>query len=123
MAASDSFRAKSVGLLAFKIVVALAFVGFGAMKLAGVPMAVQQFDLIGLRQGFRHLTGLLEVSGAVLLLPATWRVGALALLGVSLGAFVTQLTILHGDVVHTLVLIAATGFLTWLGWRPKPSAV
>jgi uncharacterized membrane protein YphA (DoxX/SURF4 family) len=116
MASSDSFKAKFVGLLALRIVVALAFVGFGAMKLAGVPMAVLEFEVIGLGQGFRHLTGLLEVSGAVLLLlPSTWRVGALALLGVSVGAFGVQLIILHGDLIHTLVLIAATGFLTWCG--------
>ena len=123
MAASADSKAKVIGLWALKILLAVAFIGFGAMKLVGVPMLVQEFETIGLGQWFRLLTGLIEIGAAVLLLvPSTARFGALAMLCVSIGALLTQAAILHGDIIHTIVLIAATGFLAWMTWRPQTSA-
>lgn len=120
MASSGNSKTATIGLWALKALVALAFVAFGMFKLSGQPMMVEEFGKIGLGQGFRYITGGLEVLGAIaLLVPATSRFGAPVLLGVSLGACVTQATILHQDVIHTLVLIAVTGFLTWLAWRPR----
>jgi uncharacterized membrane protein YphA (DoxX/SURF4 family) len=120
MATISSPRVPTIALWAFKAIIALAFLLFGAMKLAGAPMLVKEFDVLGLGQGFRILTGVVEVVGAALLLiPATFRLGALVLLAVSIGACIAQATRLHGDVIHTLVLIAATGFLSWRAWRPS----
>lgn len=120
MATISSPRVPTIALWAFKAIIALAFLLFGAMKLAGAPMLVKEFDVLGLGQGFRILTGVVEVVGAALLLiPATFRLGALVLLAVSIGACIAQATRLHGDVIHTLVLIAATGLLSWRAWRPS----
>jgi uncharacterized membrane protein YphA (DoxX/SURF4 family) len=123
MAAADSSKTKTIGLWALKVIVALPFIAFGAFKLMGMPMLVHEFDLIGLGQGFRIVTGLIEIGGAALVLaPPSSRFGALALLCVSIGAFFAQIIRLHGDVIHTLVLIALTGALAWLTWRPWVSA-
>jgi hypothetical protein len=40
--------------------------------------------------------------------------GATLLTCVSIGAFLTQLLILHVDVIHTLVFTAATGSIAWI---------
>jgi hypothetical protein len=77
-------------------------------------MMVTDFGAIGLGQGFRYFTGAVEVVGALALLwPKTSFWGAAILTCVSIGAFITQAFVLHGDVLHTLVFIAVTGFLTW----------
>jgi uncharacterized membrane protein YphA (DoxX/SURF4 family) len=124
MIVSSGSKVWSIGLWALKIVVGLAFIAFASFKLTGAPMMVREFDQIGLGQGFRYLTGLLEVAGAVLLIvPSTTRFGSPTLLAVSVGALITQAAILHGDVVHTIVLIVITGFLSWLAWRPGVAAV
>jgi hypothetical protein len=38
------------------------------MKLSGQDMMVQEFDVIGLGQWLRYLTGILELAGAITLL-------------------------------------------------------
>jgi len=122
MFSSTISRLPTIGLWAFKILIALAFLTFGAFKLSGAPMMVQEFDKIGLGQWFRYFTGICEVGGAAMvLIPKTWRVGTLVVLGVSFGAFLTQAFVLHGDVVHTVVLIVLTGLMAWLAWKPKPA--
>ena len=50
----------SVGL---RILLSIAFLGAGGAKLAGVDMMVMTFDQIGWGQGFRYLTGAIEVIG------------------------------------------------------------
>ena len=58
----------SVGL---RILLSIAFLGAGGAKLAGVDMMVMTFDQIGWGQGFRFLTGAIEVIGVALLVAAT----------------------------------------------------
>lgn len=97
-----------------KIALALIFVATGSSKILGVQQLVDGFVQIGLGPWFRYLTGAIEISGALLLLwPLTSGFGALILLGVSVGAFFVQLFIMHGDVVHTLVLATLSGWLAW----------
>lgn len=123
MTLNGESKAKYYGFWAFKAIIAVAFLLFGALKLLSAPMLVQEFNVIGLGQGFRYFTGLVEVGGAVLMIyPRTFRYGAPLLLAVSIGAFVAQTTRLHEDVIHTLVLIAATGFLVWTAWKPGAKA-
>ena len=117
MSASTSSAFRRIGFLVFKTIVGLLFIATGLMKLAAQPMLVHEFDLIGLGQGFRIVTGLIEVgAGVLLMVPQTWRFASVALLAVSVGACIAQATRLHGDVIHTLVLIAATGFFVWSAW-------
>jgi hypothetical protein len=57
------------------------------MKLLGESAMVQEFDTVGVGQWFRHLTGLLEITGGVALLaPSYSALGAALLLVVDVGA-------------------------------------
>ena len=74
---------------------ALALAAAGIAKLAGAEPMVQIFDLIGVGQWFRYVTGTAEVAGAILLLaPRTGFLGSL-LLGsaMAVGAVISPLVI------------------------------
>ena len=103
-----------IALWVAKIALALIFVATGTSKILGVQQLVDGFVQIGLGPWFRYFTGAIEIGGALLLLwPLTSGLGALVLLGVSVGAFFVQLFIMHGDVIHTLVLAMLSGWLAW----------
>jgi putative oxidoreductase len=102
-----------------KIVLALAFLAAAAGKLSSQPMMVAEFGKVGLGQGFRYVTGGIEILGALLLLwPRTSFWGALTLLGVCAGALLAQLGPLHGDVVHVFIL---GGLLCIAAWLSRPA--
>jgi uncharacterized membrane protein YphA (DoxX/SURF4 family) len=107
-------RLKTVGFWVLKLVLATLFVLAGGAKLAGFPAMVEVFERVGFGQWFRYLTGVLEVSGAALLLwPSTTAFGALLLTIVSIGAFFAQLLVLHEDVIHTVVMVAIFAAIAW----------
>ena len=92
----------SVGL---RILLSIAFLGAGGAKLAGVDMMVMTFDQIGWGQGFRYLTGAIEVIGVALLwLPRRQVTGAAVLGGTMLGAVLTHWFILGPSAVPAMVL-------------------
>jgi putative oxidoreductase len=92
----------SVGL---RILLSIAFLGAGGAKLAGVDMMVMTFDQIGWGQGFRYLTGAIEVTGVALLwLPRRQVIGAAVLGGTMLGAVLTHWFILGPSAVPAMVL-------------------
>ena len=92
----------SVGL---RILLSIAFLGAGGAKLAGVDMMVMTFDQIGWGQGFRYLTGAIEVIGVALLwLPRRQVIGAAVLGGTMLGAVLTHWLILGPSAVPAMVL-------------------
>jgi uncharacterized membrane protein YphA (DoxX/SURF4 family) len=98
---------------------ALVFLAVAAAKLSSQPMMVAEFGKIGLGQSFRYVTGVTEVTGAVLLLwPRSAFLGAVILLGVCAGAFLAQAGPLHGDIIHPLVL---GSLLLLTAWRSRPS--
>jgi uncharacterized membrane protein YphA (DoxX/SURF4 family) len=81
---------------AMQLALAVTFVGAGGAKLIGLPMAVEMFRAAGLAQWLRYVTGVLEVTGAVLLLrPRLVGFGALLLMGVMVGAILTKLVFLR----------------------------
>lgn len=89
------------------------FAAFG--KLTGLPMMVQEFEVIGLGQWFRYFTGVTEVVGALALLaPAVSGIAAMALLLVDIGAFIAQVAVLHVDWIHTIVVGAVLVALIYL---------
>ena len=103
-----------IALWAAKIALVLIFAATGTSKILGVQQLVDGFVQIGLGPWFRYFTGAIEIGGALLLLwPLTSGLGALILLGVSVGAFFVQLFIMHGDVIHTLVLATLSGWVAW----------
>ena len=78
----------SVGL---RLLLSIAFLGAGGAKLAGVEMMVMTFDQIGWGQGFRYLTGAIEVIGVMLLwLPRRQVIGAAVLGATMVGGVLTH---------------------------------
>ena len=88
-----------------RILLSIAFLGAGGSKLVGVDMMVMTFDQIGWGQGFRYLTGAIEVIGVVLLwLPRRQVIGAAVLGGAMVGAVLTHWFILGPSSVPAIVL-------------------
>ena len=78
-------------------------------------MMVQEFETVGLGQWFRYATGMLEVIGAIMVLvPTVSALGGCLLLLVDVGAFVAQVTAIHMDWIHTIVIGIVIGLLIYL---------
>lgn len=98
-----------------RILLVLVFLAAGAAKILGAAPMVKVFEQVGQGQWFRYLTGVLEVSGALMLVFGSTRlVGAVVLAMVSLGATVAHLTVLGGSPIPALVLLALCGVVMWL---------
>jgi putative oxidoreductase len=90
------------------------FLAAGISKLAGVTLMVQMFELIGVGQWFRYLTGGIEVVGAVLILiPAAASYGAAALAVTMVGAIITHLFVVGGNPAIPILLLASTALIAW----------
>jgi uncharacterized membrane protein YphA (DoxX/SURF4 family) len=108
-------KSRPIVLWGLRIVLALLFVATGLSKLSGQPMMVTEFDTIGLGQWFRYLTGALEVIAAIaVLVPAASAFGALLMVCVAAGAFITQIGVLHMDWIHTVVIALVAGTAAFL---------
>jgi putative oxidoreductase len=110
-----------VGVLwVLQVASAAMFLLAGSMKLAGAPLMVQMFGVIGLGQWFRYLTGAIEVVAAVLLLiPSVAAYGAAALVVTMVGAIITHLFIVGGSPAIPIVLLAATSTIAWSRWNGR----
>jgi uncharacterized membrane protein YphA (DoxX/SURF4 family) len=107
-------RWKSASLWTVRGLLALAFAAAGGAKLYGVPMLVEEFQHIGLGQGFRYVTGSLELLGAVLILvPSLGALGALLLSCIMIGATLTHLFVIGGSPVPALVLLALSAIVAY----------
>jgi putative oxidoreductase len=110
-------RTVTVVLWVVQIGLALFFAAAGAMKLAGDPTAVAMYETIGLGQWFRYLTGICEVAGAIgLLVPRLSGVAATGLIGVMIGATVTNLFVIPGaapSAVMTVLLAVVFALIAW----------
>ena|SRR5471030_733447 len=111
----------TVGILwALQIFGAAMFLMAGGSKLAGVPMMVQMFGVIGIGQWFRYVTGTIEVVSAVLLLiPSVASYGAAALAVTMIGAIITHLFIVGGNPAVPIVLLASTSVIAWARWSDR----
>jgi putative oxidoreductase len=108
-------RSKAIALWILRILMAALFLFASYMKLSGNPMMVDEFNTIGLGQWFRYLTGLLElVGGIAILVPSVSVFAAIVLLAVDVGAFITQVAVLHGDWIHTVVIGAILAAVIYL---------
>jgi putative oxidoreductase len=106
---------------AVRLFLALAFGAAGAAKLAGVPQMVQIFDHIGIGQWFRCVTGIVEITGAILLLvPQTGFLGGLLLAVTMVFGATTHLLIIGGNPVPAIVLGTLSSFVAY---RLRPPRV
>jgi len=75
---------------------AFAFFRAGYAKMVSDPLMVQIFDLIGFGQWFRYVSGVVELSGAVLiLLPRLYVLGGLWLMATMFVAILINLVVTH----------------------------
>ena len=90
------------------------FVNASGAKLMGTPDFVALFTAVGVGQWFRYVTGILELTGAVLILvPKTRRSGDALLATIMLGALTAHLFILHVPPTTPGVLCLMSGFVVW----------
>ena len=109
---------RNITLWMLRVLVAFIFLAAAAMKLSAQPMMVAEFQKVGLGQWFRYAVGLAELAGgAGVLLPRTTWVGAALLLLVDVGAFFAQVTTLHMDWIHTIVIGAILVALIYFSRR------
>ena len=93
---------------------ALVFVSASLAKLMGNPEMVALFTAVGSEQWLRYVTGILELTGAVLIMvPKTKRMGAALLATIMLGALTAHLFILHVSPTTPAVLFLLSGFVVW----------
>src|SRR6266403_2423755 len=72
---------------AVQIVLGLVFLAAGCAKLLGADLMVQEFELIGLGQGFRLVVGMVEMAGGVcFFIPRAAACGAVLIGCVTIGA-------------------------------------
>ena len=89
-------RRHPLALRGLEFVMGVLFLYLGGAKLLGTPAAVRLFNDIGWGQWFRYVTGVVEVSGALLLLiPALAGASALLLMSVMVAATGIELFVLH----------------------------
>jgi len=99
------------------------FVFASVPKLTSDPAAIQGFELLGLGQWFRYLTGTLEALGGIaLLIPPAAPFGALVLVCVMVGAILSHLLVLPGSPLPALVFLLLCLFIAW-GRRARLQAL
>jgi putative oxidoreductase len=110
----------TVALWTVQVVLAAFFIFASAPKLLGDPATVAAFDSIGFGDWFRYLTGACELAGAIgLLIPALSGLAALGLVGVMVGATLTNLFLMPGMApvaVVTVVLGVVFGLIAKARW-------
>ena len=107
-------KAMNIVLWIVQILTAGLFFMAASGKFTGGPEMVKSFELIGLGQWFRYLTGIIEVVAAILLLtPRYSGLGALLLIPTMIGAILAHLVILGGSPAGGIIFLAASLFIAW----------
>jgi uncharacterized membrane protein YphA (DoxX/SURF4 family) len=107
-------KVTNIILWVLQIGAAAMFLMAGFSKLSGAQQMVDMFNVIGLGQWFRYLTGAMEVAGALMLLiPRLSGVGALLLVGVMIGAVITHLFVIGGSPFMAIVLLVVSIIIAW----------
>jgi putative oxidoreductase len=107
------------------------FLYLGGAKLLGSPAAVRLFHDIGWGQWFRYVTGVVELTGGLLLVvPLLAGASALLLMTVMVVATGIELFVLHRPPVAATACLCAHGIIAWnrrgqtrrlFSHRPPPS--
>ncbi|MGB8944252.1 MAG: DoxX family protein [Streptomyces sp.] len=112
-------RSVRITLRTLQVVLALFFgLASGVPKLIAHPTAVEAFEKLGWGDPGMYTIGALEVLGGIaLLVPVLSSVGATALIGLMIGAFIVNVTALGGENAATpLILILP---LAWIAWARR----
>ncbi|NIJ09622.1 putative membrane protein YphA (DoxX/SURF4 family) [Sphingomonas vulcanisoli] len=105
--------------LALRVLVGVLFLAAGIAKLVGAHQMVIEFDQLGFGPWLRYSTGIAELVGVGLLVQRrTVPLGTAILMAICIGALYAQAAVLHGDIVHVIVLAAIVG---WIGWSYRQS--
>ncbi|MEU0396150.1 DoxX family protein [Streptomyces sp. NPDC006208] len=99
-------RRTDLAVRALQVVLALFFaVASAAPKLVAHSSATESFDRIGHGDWYMYLVGALELAGAIaLVIPVLSGLSALALMGLMVGAFLTQVVVFDGQYAVTPVV-------------------
>jgi uncharacterized membrane protein len=105
-------RVGRVGRWAARIALSAQFLVGGTLKLTAEPTMVAMFDDIGAGQWLRLFIGVCEFAGAIgILLPYLNRLAAVGLVGLMIGAAITNVTALHTSPAVPLVLLTLAAFV------------
>ncbi|MFI6488002.1 DoxX family protein [Streptomyces sp. NPDC050564] len=109
-------RRARISLTALQIVLGLFYAIASALpKLIAHPSAVESFDKLGWGHTGMYIIGALELAGGIaLLVPLLDSVAAVALSALMVGAFIVNVTVIHGPYVATpLILILPLALIAW----------
>jgi len=119
---ATSVRPLNILLWCVQALLGFVFAGAARAKLTGDAEMVALFSAIGAGQWFRYVTGVLELTGVVLIMvPKTARIGAALLATIMVGAIATHLLVLAVSPAAPLVLLLLAGFVAW-GRRYRPGS-
>ncbi|MEU7032245.1 DoxX family protein [Streptomyces sp. NPDC046237] len=112
-------RRADISVRVVQILLALAFaIPSAGPKLVGHWSAAESFDAIGWGDWLMYTVGALELAGAVaLVVPVLSGAAATALIGLMIGACITQLTVFDGQYALTPVLFAVP--LAVIAWTRR----
>ncbi|MFD5076716.1 DoxX family protein [Streptomyces sp. NPDC058371] len=115
-ATSARSRRAQISLGALQIVLGLFYgVASALPKLIAHPSAAESFDKLGWGSTGMYIIGALELAGGIaLLIPLLSSVAAVALSALMVGAFIVNVTVLHGPYVATpLIMILPLALIAW----------
>jgi uncharacterized membrane protein YphA (DoxX/SURF4 family) len=106
-----------------QIALAAVFISVAVARLAGTAGTAETFEQIGLGQWFRYLTGAVELAGGIgLLIPRLAGAAALGLVGVMIGATITNFLVLSPAMsALTIPLGVASALIAKARWPETKS--
>ena len=104
-----------------RVLLGLAFLIIGVAKLTGTLHTVETFEAFGWGQWFRYFTGLLDITGALLVLVPRWTHYGALLLTVTVGLGAVLSLQRPADFLAGLSLALLAAALAWLT-RPRRAA-
>lgn len=111
-------RALIIALWIVQSLCAAAFLAAAAAKLTSQPMMVDVFARLGLGQGFRYVTAVVEVIGGIGLLVPRFAGRAALLLATTMAfAVLAHLSVLGGNPAPAILLLVLTAAIGWVRRR------
>jgi uncharacterized membrane protein YphA (DoxX/SURF4 family) len=114
MTTARRVRPGIVALWVAQVMLAFFFLMAALPKLGSDPAMVEQFGSIGAGQWFRYLVGSLELAGAIgLLIPRLCGLAACGLVGVMVGATITNVVVLGISPAIPLAFLVLAASIAW----------